>query len=180
MNAVHMQSCTEFTAAGHPLSGAPRSEQKNYFFGGPALRCGGDTTRNRFGTDCPKDEEEDAEVATCKPAEAAGTPIGGLELRQCGANSGTCCAAKALKAASRQLPHFPNCMSGPHSAPQTQQKTAAAQDELPPCTCIAQPPRMPYPQSHGTSKTSKLRHVKNLQKIYPKLIIFQYLQGTPR
>ena len=59
-------------------------KEKNYFFGGPALRCGGDTTRNRFGTDCPKEEEEDAEVATwheTKPAEAAGPPIEGLELR---------------------------------------------------------------------------------------------------
>ena len=80
MNAVHMQTCTEFAASGLPLSGAPRSEEKNYFFGGPALRCGGDTTRSRFDTGSPMEEEEEAAAAGNAPAETAGPPIEGLEL----------------------------------------------------------------------------------------------------
>ena len=110
-SAVHVQSCTEFTAAGHPLSGAPRSEttRKNYFFGGPALRCGGDTTRGRFGKDCPMKEEEEGFAEACEPAEAAAPSNEGLEVRRekLPRSCGACAVTKLLNVISQHPWHLP-------------------------------------------------------------------------
>ena len=72
------------------------------------MRCGGVSRRARLAERGPPNA------------------LAELELRECGTNSGACSAANELKAASRQLPHLPNCISGPHSMPHKLQKTTAA------------------------------------------------------
>ena len=94
--------------------------------GGPALRCGGGSTRKRFGEDCP---------ATAK---AAVLSIEGLKFKDdCATSVGQWVRANAWKAESRHRWHLPYDVStsGPHSSPQIVQKTTAAQDDAPPCTC---------------------------------------------
>ena len=72
---------------------------KQNYLGGPALRCGGDATRSRFGEDCPATakaavpsieglELKEAEVAEIT-VEATVPSFEGLELQKCWTKAGT-------------------------------------------------------------------------------------------
>ena len=100
---------------------------KNYV-GGPALRCGGDATRARFGRDCPMGEE--AEIQLEEELEL----IKGISWEHAAAAASSALAslpeatkdqerANERKAESRHRWHLPYDVStsGPHSSPQTMQ-----------------------------------------------------------